>query len=54
MEEFEATPEILAWFKVFKQTDQENEECTPIVGSITSTEFQSMFNVARETTSSDP
>ena len=28
---FEATPEMLAWFKGFKQTDQEKRECMPIV-----------------------
>ena len=44
---------MLAWFKGFKQTDQEKEECTPVVGWISSTEFQVMFKVAREATSFD-
>ena len=32
IEEFEATPDMLAWFRGFKQTENEKEECTPIVG----------------------
>ena len=53
MEEFEATVEMLAWFKGFKQTDQKKEEYTPIVGLITSSQFQTMFKVAREATLSN-
>ena len=45
--EFNAPPDMIAWFKGFKQTDQEKEECTPVVGWISSTEFQAMFKVAR-------
>ena len=29
--ESDATPEMLAWFKGVKQTDQEKRECMPIV-----------------------
>lgn len=53
VEEFEATPEMLAWFKGFKQTYQETEEYTPIFGWITSSKFQTMFNVTREATLPD-
>ena len=51
--EFNATPKMLVWFKGFKQTDQEKEECTPVIRWISSTEFQAMFKVAREATSFD-
>ena len=54
VEEFKETLEILEWFKGFKQIDKEKEECTPIVEWIRSVKFQTMFNMAKEATSSDP
>ena len=52
VEKFEATQDMLAWFRGFNQTDQEKEEYIPKVGWITSVGFQAMFNVAREAISS--
>ena len=33
VEEFEATPDMVVWFKGFIETDQGKGERTPIVGS---------------------
>jgi len=48
----ELTPEMAAYFETLKRTPTE-EALTPILGKITSTEVQQMFQRARERTSSD-
>ena len=52
IEEYELTTEMTALFRALERTEQERE-LRPILGSITSTEFQQMFKIARERTSSD-
>ena len=50
--EYELTPEMAAYFQALKRTPKERE-LTPILGSISSVEFQEMFKRAKERTSSD-
>ena len=51
--ELELSPLMTEWFKTLKQTEQE-KQCTPVLGVITSEEFMEMFKKADEKTSSDP
>jgi hypothetical protein len=50
--EFTLSPEMAAFFEAMKQTGTE-KELPMVAGTITSTEFQEMFKMAREKTSSD-
>ncbi len=49
---YELTPELTQFFAALKQTPQE-KALRPILGTITSDQFQEMFRRAREKTSSD-
>lgn len=51
--EYELTSELTAFFQAIKRTDKERS-LPPVVGIITSADFQQMFKVAKERTSSDP
>ena len=44
--------EVVAFLTALRRTDKERE-CPPILGAISSTEFQAMFKVKKERTSSD-
>ena len=50
--EFTLSPEAAEFFRTLKRTDKE-KEARPILGTITSVDFQHMFHRARERTSSD-
>ena len=50
--EFALTTEMSAFFEALKRTETE-KKLRPVLGSITSTEFQQMFKRAKEKTSSD-
>lgn len=50
---YELTPETAAFFEALKITPREGE-LRPILGIMTSEQFQSMFKAAKEKTSSDP
>ena len=49
---YELTPEIAAFFEHLRRTP-ETDKSRPVLGIITSEDFQSMFKAAREKTSSD-
>ena len=51
--EYELTPEMAAFFQALKKTEADRA-LPPVLGSITSGDFQEMFKRAREHTSSDP
>ena len=53
VEDFNATEEMVMWFKEFKQTDLDKRVCKKVVRWINSTQFQAMFKPVREKTSSD-
>ena len=48
----EESDELIAFFKALRRTDRE-KECQPVLGEISRGGFQGMFDVKRESTSSD-
>ena len=51
--EYTVTPEMVAFFRTLRQTEAERK-LPPVLGVITSHDFQEMFKMARERTSSNP
>jgi hypothetical protein len=51
--EYEVGPAVTAWINAVRQTDEE-KSIPPVIGSLSTTEFQEMFKKKHEATSSDP
>jgi hypothetical protein len=51
--EYKVGPAITAWMNAVKQTEEELS-LPPVIGSLSTTEFQGMFRKKHEATSSDP
>ena len=51
--EYEISPLVSEWLNHLKQSDKE-KKCPPVVGTISSEEFQEVFKKTKERTSSDP
>lgn len=53
LSEFELPPLVAEWFAHLKQTEK-GAECPPVLGEISSAEFQEMFKKSKEGAASDP
>jgi hypothetical protein len=51
--EYEVGPAVTAWINAVRQTDEE-KSIPPVIGSLSTTEFQEMFKKKHKATSSDP
>jgi hypothetical protein len=51
--EYEVGPAVTAWINAVRKTDEE-KSIPPVIGSLSTTEFQEMFKKKHEATSSDP